>query len=255
MSARAVLRDVGARLRAHAIPVMPLKGVLLQSELYGSRWSRVMSDVDILVPDHMYERALRVLAADGCWCLRNRDWEAYVRAPGSPFLVDMHRRLLLPSSFGLRTQDVFSRARPDHALFGAEFWLPDPLDMYAHLLGHFVASRTALSDSQRLVDFVAVAQRLEPRACARHLEREGLARVARYVLPAVAAQLHDAFAAAVLQALRADPFGRVLTSGLRRWLPRVPVHARWGMLGTHALGRSLGAGAWGAARRIVSCVR
>jgi hypothetical protein len=252
LMARALLRDLASKLRAAHIAAMPLKGVLLQSSLYQAGWTRSMSDVDVLVPEEDFERALHVLAAAGCSCASNGSDEAHVYVPGHALPADLHRRLLPRATFALRTEDVFARARRDQALFGCELWLPDPLDLYAHLVGHFLMSRARAHDPHN-ADFAAVARAhaLDPARYARRLEATGLARAARYVLPLVAANAADGFALRVLRELRPDAFGDALAFALRRVLPNVS-EAFWpAALGTHMLGQSLGAGVRGLSGRML----
>jgi hypothetical protein len=253
--ARALLRDLAAQLRGADIAAMPLKGVLLQSPLYEAGWTRDMSDVDVLVREQDFERALHVLVAAGCSCVEISADEAHVHVPGHALPVDLHQRLLPRATFALHTCDVFARARLDRDLFGCELWLPDPLDLYAHLVGNFLKGRARPGD-HRIGDFAVVARahRLDPERCARHLEATGLARAARYVLPWIAADRADPFASDVLRALRTDTVGSVLAFGLRRVLPLCPLTFRPAALGTHALGRSLGAGARGLSLRTLDVI-
>jgi hypothetical protein len=255
LMARALLRDLTAKLHAAGIAAMPLKGVLLQSHLYEVGWARDMCDVDVLVREEDFDRALQVLVAAGCSCTQNNFDEAHVHVPGHALPLDLHRRLLPRATFALHSSDVFARARPDHELFGCELWLPDPLDLYAHLIGHFLMSR-ARRDDHRSADFGAIARahELDPRRCARHLELTGLARAARYVLPIVAANAADPFALCVLRELRADALGDALALAMRQVLPRFSEAFHPAALGTHMLGRSLGAGARGLSMRAFDVV-
>lgn len=253
LEARGVLREVALQLSEAGIAVLPLKGVLLQSELYGSDLGRRMLDVDVLVRPRDYHRARRVLCQKGATCRRNGAWECSVCMPGRRYPVDLHRRLLLPVSFGLSTAEVFARARPDSALFGVPVWLPDPLDLYAHLVGHCLASRAQGRELGRFQDFGRVAQagRLDPVSCAQHLQRQGLARAARHVLARLCEVEDDPFAAAVLRALPHDPVGELLVLVVRATTDRVLLSSAWGALGTHALARSLPAGALGLTLRVL----
>jgi hypothetical protein len=255
LEARAVLREVALQLKAADVDVMPLKGVLLQSELYAAGPARRMLDVDVLVRSHDYPRALRLLRATGAVCRANGAWESYVCLPHRRYPVDVHRRLLLPGSFGLSTAEVFARARPDSNLFGAPVWLPDPLDVYAHLVGHFLCSHAQPDDPERLRDFARVssAGRMLPARCALHLQENGLGRAARSVLPQIIAMTGDGFAAEVLASLPPDRLGDALVRAVRAnqaGVSRGGGSAR-GALSTHLLARSLAAGALGLSLRLV----
>jgi hypothetical protein len=199
------------------------------------------------------------LAQGGARCRRNGAWESYVYVPGRRYPLDLHRRLLLPGSFGLATMGVFARARLDTGLYGAPVWLPDPLDVYAHLVGHYLCSHARPDDTLRLDDFqrVASAGSLEPGRCARHLVEHGLGRAARHVLPQLVAAGRDEFARQVLSALPPDAMGDALVRAVR-WGAQGPPRARAsvrGALSTHLLARSLAFGAFGLGLRFADKAR
>ena len=90
-------------------------------------------------------------------------------------------------------------------------------------------------------DFSAVASRyaLAAQPVARHLERHGLARAARYALR----HADDPFSAEVLRALRADPVGVAAASVARRLTARFGPHAKLSIVAPHLVNRTLGRGA------------
>jgi hypothetical protein len=149
------------------------------------------------------------------------------------------------------TRALFERASRDSSVFGVELELPDPLDVFAHLVGHFVKSRTALDDPMRLADFVAIAERcaLEPVSCARRLQEVGMARAARYALAGLAER--DAFSRALLTALPADPRGERIVALARSIAERNGSTSALGALPGFLLDRSLLAGVGALALRLL----
>lgn len=221
---REVLVAAVEALAEHDVPLVPLKGVYLQARVYECPEQRPIRDVDVLVPEHRFDAAReRLVAAGWRWQAVNAS-EATATSPAHALPLDVHRRLFAPGAFDLATVDVFARTRPDRTRFGVEVWMPDPLDVLAHLVGHFVKSRSGPEDHVHLRDFaeLARAHALAPVACARHLERAGLARAARYALGLAAQSSPDPFARDVLGALRGDPVGTTLASLARRARTQVP---------------------------------
>jgi hypothetical protein len=186
VSARETLADVARELARAEIPVMPLKGALLQLDVYASDPAqRLLTDVDVLVPESSFVAAMQRLAQRGYRPLSaGPSWiEAAFAAPrGLP--VDLHRRLFCPLRYRLPTHEVFQRARRDRGMLGVSIWLPDPLDTAAHLIGKFVTDHVTRDATDRFVDLEALVRHhgLAPDALADHLSRCGLARAARYVL-------------------------------------------------------------------------
>jgi hypothetical protein len=250
---RELIQRVAPLLAAAGIPVMPLKGVWLQTCVYPASESRVTTDVDLLVPEDRYAHALAVLTAAGWRKRLGNVSEVALDHPELPLPLDLHRRLFTRGAFGLHTSDMFERGRIDRGAFGVGVTLPDPKDAFAHLVGHFVKSRTAFDDRMRLRDFVAVVERfeLDPSACARRLEDAGMARAARYVLSGMAGHGGQPFAREVIQALPPDRVGERIVSLARalahqsRWSPRVAA------LPGFLVDRSLAAGALAFMLRVV----
>lgn len=206
--ARETLRDVALELARAGIPVMPLKGVLLQLGAYAhDPAERMLTDVDVLVPEAHFFAALARLGRAGYRPLSaGPSWiEAALAAPrGLP--VDLHRRLFCPLRYALPTHEVFQRAHCDRSALGVSIWLPHPLDTAAHLIGKFVTDHVVDDAAPRFRDLeVHVAHhRLAPHALAAHLARAGLTRAARHMLGRGARERESPLYAAVLRCLPAS---------------------------------------------------
>jgi Uncharacterised nucleotidyltransferase len=214
---RALLRNAAELLASHSIPIMPLKGIWLQLAVYEDPAARPITDVDVLVPDHAYQRACTVLREAGWQRLGANVSESAWRSPTWPLPLDLHRRLFSRGAFRLPEHELFERGRHDCSTYDAPLVLPHPLDVFAHLVGHFVKSRGGPdSRPESLRDFGVMGGRcaLAATATAAHLARSGLARAARYVLPLAAAHDPGGFCRAVLAALPADPLGSLCARGM-----------------------------------------
>ncbi len=232
-----------ARILEGVAPIAPLKGVLLEMGASPGRASH-MADVDILVPEETYESAHSALERAGIHCVaRDRDDRARTYSGGVPATVDLHRRLFKTGLFRLPTADLFARATVDDATYGAPVRILDPLDVYAHLLGHAISGRQAAEGRARARrDLRTWSEHagLDATRIARHLASVGMARAARLLLSE--AEPGDAFARAVLEALPPDPLG-----GLVVWVGRRALDTRNRTLvrtvGVHALNATLPRGA------------
>jgi hypothetical protein len=243
----ALLEATAAILGRAGIPVMPLKGIWLQRLVYTDPGERLISDVDVLVPDGAYEQACALIVAAG-WKPRSSNlYESSYLAPGWPLPLDLHRQLFTRRSFRLPTADLFARGRQDSALFGTRVVLPDPLDGLAHVLGHFVKSRGyagPFDHALRDVPLLAAKCGLDPSQCAAHLSECGMARAARYALPLMAANDPAGFGPAVLRALPADPLGSALAHAMRALRARCDARSPWSAMPGFALEPSLGDALW-----------
>ena len=252
------LRAVAETLRPHAIPVMPLKGVLLQAAVYDAPLERPLSDVDILVPPALFSRAMDVLCASGWVALREvaSDAARDLVSPHNPLPVDLHRRPFQTGFFRLDPDAMFRRSRPDDALFGVRVCLPDPYDLYAHLVGHFATGRLGPDDRAHVRDLTAVARSyaLDSGLAAARLEATGLARAARYAV-GLAEDGGDAFAAEVLAALPRDPLGRIFAFAARQTFQRVNASSRLAIVPSHLLNTSLAAAGTSLLRRGIAAGR
>jgi hypothetical protein len=135
----ALVKRAADVLAVRGIPVMPLKGVLLQRLVYRDRSFRPIIDVDLLVPDDRFFEACSLLREAGftkaSWELGR--WQVTLRNPdGPPLGIDLHRRITRTVRSRLTEADLFARGRPDAQMFGGPVILPSPDDLLAHLLLH-----------------------------------------------------------------------------------------------------------------------
>jgi hypothetical protein len=191
-----LVKSVAEILGTQGIPVMPLKGVLLQRLVYGDRSYRPISDVDLLVPEPRFLDAFATLRAEGFsetrWEVGR--WQVTMTNPkGPPLGIDLHRRLTRTIRSHLTAASLFERGARDDQLFGASVVIPRSDDLFAHLLLHATLHWLNLGKLHRARDFQAVAETLslEPDACAKHLTRQGLLTHALLMLPMIAAQTRD----------------------------------------------------------------
>jgi hypothetical protein len=195
------------------IPVLPLKGIWLQELVYRHTGTRLITDVDVLVPHDRYEEACAALLRAG-WSLSIRDVsESSYLAPGLPLPLDLHADLYTRGAFTTSLAGIFARARPDTDAFGCPVLLADPLDILSHLVGHALKSSNAWTGAgNELSDIPRMAQQfaLDPQLCAARLTDSGLARAARFVLPLIAANDAAGFGARTLACLPRDPLGEAL---------------------------------------------
>lgn len=224
---------------------MPLKGVLLGATVYPSALARDMQDVDVLVPPERFAEALECLSSVGYEVIADLADTATTLSSPYPLTVDLHQRLFPPGLFALDTAGVFSRARPDDRLFGIRMLLPDPYDLYAHLVGHFAKSRMDERCTRPIGDFARVARfhELDPARCARHLDRHGLSRAARYALPYAVAHDDDPFARDVLEELPCDPLGACFARLAQALVRRLPLGATAALVSPHLVNSSTPAAA------------
>lgn len=245
-TARTLVHDVASVLAREGIPVMPLKGALLAETVYGGGLVRAFTDVDVLVPEGDFERAVRALE-QASFVVAERampaDASCVVCPPGLGVTLDLHRRLFGRALFDLPTWAVFARGTRDRALFGAEVVLPDPRDQLAHAIGHYVKSRPTPDAETLALDLALVAEvhGVRPESLAEHLVSHGLGRAARLALPIAAEARPDrgAFARAVLERLPRDPLGDRLARFVRDRLLEGDPGSVASLVGQHALDRSL----------------
>ena len=195
-----LVRDVAAVLASEHIPIMPLKGVLLQAIVYRTSF-RPMADVDLLVPPDSFERARSALRRAGFEVLGvGRD---IFRRPGSILEVDLHRKLSMPSRSRLSAEDMFLRGRSDVDLFGVPVMVPDARDLYAHLLLHLTLDWLIRGGLHHPEDFEIVpkALGLSVAAVVEHLRTVGMEPHAHLMLPLLEALSPGGFAGRLRAAL------------------------------------------------------
>lgn len=252
LAATALVRDVAQRLAEQAIPVMPVKGALLQHWLYDDPSERPLTDVDLLVrPDHL-RRAVQVLEVEGYRRLsRNRVGPVVMCTPFG-LALDLHPRLFDRARYRMSTYDVFSRSSEDREVYSASVRLPSPLDVYAHLIGKVGSDHLNARASRRLGEIARMSARLDvpPEAVAQHLMSCGMGRVARYVLPLVGEVTGDAFALEVHDRLPRDPVGGLIATATRPVFARVPPTSSVGALVAHLLNESLPRGIYSGIRAL-----
>ncbi len=242
--ARHELAEVVRLLNGIGVLPMPLKGVLLHHTVYKDPAERMISDADLLVPTRRGADALDLLRDHGYSQAPAGRAGVMTVSPKGKLAVDVHWRVFPPGLFALRAAEMFARGRIDERLFGGVVVIPDPLDVYAHLVGNFAKGRHGASHAPQLRDFSAVASRhgLAPRGVARHLERHGLSRAARYAL-GFAADDGDAFAVKVLRALRRDVVGQASARVAQRITERFGTASTVTAVAPHLVNRSLARGA------------
>jgi hypothetical protein len=242
-------------LSSAGVAVMPLKGLWLQSCVYARPDLRPITDVDVLVPEAAFDRAVAALERAGFVARQGNASELALYAPGLELPLDLHRRLFMPGAFELPTRALFDRGSPA-TLGRARVVLPDPIDALCHLVGHLVKSRGRPDDRARILDFEQLEQRfaLAPQRVAERLHAAGMARAARYAFHVLADE--HAFFCAVLDALPADRTGTLLAHACAR---RSSEHAvgtsPFGALPGLLLERSLAAALRAAAYRIAAWPR
>lgn len=226
--AREVLCDVARLLSARGIPVMPLKGVLFQQVLYADPAERPLMDVDVLVPERDFERAIQVLLAAG-FHPRSVGRSLVECALTSPrgLTVDLHRSLFSRGRYRLSTEAVFRRAARNEALLGVPVFLAHPYDTAAHLIGKFVSDHEAHDPCFRVAELSHWARHcgIDPQRLARHLRGCGMSRAARYALGRGGELSGDPFFGAVLAALPGDGMGRACVGVARATIPLLKGHS------------------------------
>jgi len=233
-------RFVGTCLNRCGVRPMPLKGALLQKIVYGPG-TRSSVDLDLLVHPRDVPKVRYALMRAGF--TRESHYqvtEEYIHKR-FPIPLDLHWAVFPEGLFNLSTDSLFMRSSANHTLFGFDACIPQALDLFAHLIGHFVKSRMSTPHLKHLNDFVHVAKALHLDAfkTASHLEECGLHRAARYTLQLVYDFAKDTFALDVLRYLRFDPLGALFAASARRCFAAVGPRSKLGVLPTHLLNHGL----------------
>lgn len=222
--ARETLRDAAGLLAARGIPVMPLKGVLFQQVLYSDPAERLLSDVDVLVPEHCFRGAVETLLTAGYRPEKvGRSLIEVALRSHQGFSIDVHRRLFSPARYALSTPALFQRASLDSQLLGVPLHLPDPRDAAAHLIGKIVSDHVTIELEGRLQELSRWCEHrhIDPVRLSQHLIDCGLGRAARYTFELGAKVDGSPFFRLALNALPADPIGRACVRIARGLIPRL----------------------------------
>lgn len=115
-------------LTDEGIPVMLLKGIAMRAYYAPSR-PRLMWDYDIAVPQESFDRALKLLLANGN--AQGLCTPHSVAVKGSRDEIDLHRWIF--KGFSGKTCGIWERAKPFH-FYGADVFVPEAEDMFFHLL-------------------------------------------------------------------------------------------------------------------------
>jgi len=188
-AAERLVVEAARALGTRAIPVMPLKGALLQKLVYAGQTSRVrlLSDVDLLVPPARFAEAHDTLRAAGFTRERweGGRWQVAMGRPGSLLALDLHQRLSRTTRARLTPEEMFRDAQPNRELFGVEVLVPRPECVFAHLVLHATLHCLNHDALHHPEDFQIVPERLrlEPRASAANLLRYGLGSHALFLVP------------------------------------------------------------------------
>jgi hypothetical protein len=239
-SAAHLVKRVAVILAQRGIPVMPLKGALLQKLVYPSHEFRPISDVDLLVLEPDFVEAEGLLERSGfevvSW--EHGRWQVTLRDSAGPRLgVDLHRSLTRTPRSNLSSQALFERGSRDSALFGVPLRIPSPLDLFAHLLLHAMLDWMNLGRIPHPRDFELVASSLglDPRTCARHLELTRLSVHAHVLFPRLGVTERGAFlerlGAEVARTLgrRARATAAMIAAACRAFPPRHPARRLAGL--------------------------
>ena len=241
-----LVKKVAEILQPRRIPVMPLKGVLLQKLVYREESFRPIVDVDLLVPEAQFLDACAELRRAGfteeCWEVGR--WQVTLRNPaGPPLGVDLHRRIARTSRARLTPTGMFQRGTMDTQLFGAPVVLPSADDLFAHLLLHATLHWISLGRLHRTRDFEAVARSLalDTDRCAEHLVDQGLLTHALVMLPMIAADTGGPFVHELESRLPRKARGRLAAALVRQITARFGVGQPVRRLAGLALAPSLSA--------------
>jgi hypothetical protein len=241
LAATALVGDVAQRLAGPGIPVMPLKGVLLQHWLYDEPTERPLTDVDLLVHPADLASAVERLEASRYRRTPHHTVGGCVMETPLGLALDLHSQLFDRARYRMPTADLFARSSEDQALYGASVRLPSPLDVYAHLIGKFGSDHLDARSTARLDEIARMATRLDvsPKTVVRHLLHCGMRRVSRYVLPLVYRTTTDTFALQVHDGLPPDPIGCAIVALAGPVLARASSSSHAGAVTAHLLNQSL----------------
>ncbi len=241
LAATALVGDVAQKLAGAGIPMMPLKGALLQHWLYDDPTERPLTDVDVLVHPDDLSSAVGQLEAAGYRRTCHRTVGGIVMETPLGLALDLHSQLFDRARYRMPTEDLFARSAEDRSLYGVSVRLPSSLDVYAHLVGKFGSDHLDAGSTSRLDEIARMAGHLDalPETVARHLVHCGMRRVSRYVLPLVYQATGGTYALQVRDSLPFDPIGHGIVELANLGLAAAAPWSRSGALIAHLLNDSL----------------
>jgi Uncharacterised nucleotidyltransferase len=154
------LIEAGSSLQNQGIPVMVLKGHALATMLFAERRPyKRMNDVDIMVPEEHFDRAIDLLLSSGFSCeyapsKLHRDKLVHHYVPlvhWNGAHLDLHWNITGRHGFRVQARDLWKRAVPLDIL-GASFLRLTDVDFMNHLLIHYHFYRAKISDTMDLVN-------------------------------------------------------------------------------------------------------
>lgn len=127
MGIKGMLTKVDLLAKA-GIPVMLIKGMAMRYH-YAAGVPRIMSDMDLLVPEERFEDAVRILCATGGTEAGYSAWSVHIE--NGIASIDLHRWLF--KHHGEKGENIWERAVPID-FYGRKMYVPSPEDMFVHQL-------------------------------------------------------------------------------------------------------------------------
>jgi hypothetical protein len=190
-----------------AIPVMPIKGMFLAHQVYGSVNHRYFDDIDLLVPTEAAREAVALMHQLG-YIVHPRaekpDWHhlAPFLHPQSQVVIEIHTDLIRRASPGWEVAEIWGRAKRGR-IAGVETYLIDEADALIHTALH--ARHTLYKRISFFLDAYLQLRQLQVHKqvdAFPEMAQSAGARVALTYLLAVGEQLFGNDAAAMLTAPR-----------------------------------------------------
>lgn len=91
---------------SHTIPALPFKGTILSEAVYGDLCLRQTRDLDILVHQHHYQKAVDLLTAEGYQLILDLPWECHFVLDGDLICIDLHSKIL-PKNYSRSIDDDY----------------------------------------------------------------------------------------------------------------------------------------------------
>jgi hypothetical protein len=156
------------KLQAEKIPVIVLKGAYLAEAVYDNIGLRMMTDIDLLIPEKDVEKAIGLLETAGFKPERpffpEADGVLHYHAPPmvkNGTFVELHWNLTRESNLpGLNTEELWARSRPV-SLAGCDVRVLSLGDLVLHLAVHAAYGHQFHEQFRSLVDLVEIFRKYE----------------------------------------------------------------------------------------------